>query len=54
MICFQGSLPHGGEGASDGVVGEDVFPVLGRETLECRQLFPVFDQHALFIVVYAR
>ena len=30
-LGFHGSLPHGGEGAFDGVGGADVFPMLGGE-----------------------
>ena len=52
IFCFHGSLPHGGEGAFDGVAGADMFPVLGGEIIECQQSFPILDQALRGLVVF--
>jgi hypothetical protein len=42
-----------GEGALDGVAGADVFPMLGREIVECQQRPAIFGQARGRLVVFA-
>src|SRR5438128_11205220 len=44
-------MPHGGEGAFDGVGGPQVLPMLSREVIERQQRLPVLRQAIYRLVV---
>src|SRR5690349_24770943 len=49
-----GSMPHGGEGAFNGVAGPQVLPMLGREVVERQQGLAVLRQAVHRLVVLDR
>src|SRR5207237_7104987 len=47
-----GAVPHGGKGALDRVRGPQVFPVFGREIIECEQGLAILCQALGGLIVF--